>query len=280
MIKNQKSQINQTTNFVNPKYKYHNLVGVKDEKTFKEKYGYIEKGFAKCLKIFFGVDFKTEYNVYNTKNGKNSGSPFRCDFYNCIDNKHVVFEFNGPIHYQIPFKILTDKRKNSILKDPSKNNHEVRFEVFKIPYYMQLTKDYAKFLFQDVALEKIGRSFYSEEKFKSAIKAIYNTDCENKIFAPGLHNTLETIASFCEDGLERFMKEVDEMAVKYPSIKHQIIKSLELYIDDVTKHTNPEMKKLIIPIQNEKFNRFYNFKLNEKYLNCIFIREKKNYDKT
>ena len=76
------------------------------------------------------------------------------------------------------------------------------------------------------------------------------------------------------------MKEVDEMAVKYPSIKHQIIKSLELYIDDVTQHTNPEMKKLIIPIHNEKFNRFYNFKLNEKYLNCIFIREKKNYDKT
>ena len=280
MIKKQKSQINPTTNFVNPKYKYHNLVGVKDEKTFKEKYGYIEKGFAKCLKIFFGVDFKTEYNVYNTKNGKNSGSPFRCDFYNCINNKHIVFEFNGPIHYQIPFKILTDKRKNSILKDPSKNNHEVRFEVFKIPYYMQLTKDYAKFLFQDIALKKIRKSFYTEEKFKSAIKAIYNTDCEDKIFAPGLHNTLETIASFCEDGLERFMKEVDEMAVKYPSIKHQIIKSLELYIDDVTQHTNPEMKKLIIPVQNEKFSMFYNFKLNEKYLNCIFIREKKNYDKT
>ena len=90
---------------------HQDLVGVKDEKTFKEKYGYVEKGFAKCLKIFFGVDFKTEYNVYNTKNGKNSGSPFRCDFYNCIDNKHIVFEFNGPIHYQIPFKILTDKRK-------------------------------------------------------------------------------------------------------------------------------------------------------------------------
>ena len=76
------------------------------------------------------------------------------------------------------------------------------------------------------------------------------------------------------------MKEIDEMAVKYPSIKHQIIKSLELYIDDVTQHTNPEMKKLIIPVQNVKFNRFYNFKPNEKYLNCIFIREKKNYDKT
>ena len=95
----------------------------------------------------------------------------------------------------------------------------------------------------------------SKLKFKSAIKAIYNTDCEDKIFAPGLHNTLETIASFCEDGLERFMKEVDEMAVKYPSIKHQIIKSLELYIDDVTQHTNPEMKKLIIPILPYELSR-------------------------
>ena len=279
MIKEEKSQINPTTNFVNPKYKYHELVNVKNNRTFIEEYGYVEKGFAKCLKVFFGVEFKQEYKVYNTKDGKNFGSPFKCDFYAFVNNKHIVFEFNGPIHYQIPFKILTDKRKNLILRDPLKNNHSISFKVFKVPYYMQLTKDYAKYLFQDLALKKIGESFYSEEKFILAIKAIYNTSNENKIFAPGLHDTLETIASFCEDGIERFIKEVNEMAEKYPSIKHQIIKSLQLYIDDVTKYTNPTMKKLVIPLKNERFNKFYKFKLNEEYLNCIFIREKKYYDK-
>ena len=35
---------------------------------------------------------------------------------------------------------------------------------------MQLTRDYALYLFQDLAQEKLGSSFYSNEKFKKAMK--------------------------------------------------------------------------------------------------------------
>ena len=61
---------------------------------------------------------------------------------------------------------------------------------------MQLTKDYAKFLFGDLATNKLGKSFYSDEKFKKAIKKIYNTDREDLIYAPGLHTSKQTPATF------------------------------------------------------------------------------------
>ena len=146
---------------------------------------------------------------------------------------------------------------------------------------MQLTKDYANFLFGDLAAKKLGKSFYSDEKFKKVIKKIYNTDREDLIYAPGLHTSKQTPATFNEDGIERFLKEMEDMK-KYPSIKHQIVYSLRLYIDDVTyfnKKTwkdNKQWKNLIIP-KNESFLKFFNFEPEKKYLNCFFEREKKHY---
>ena len=61
------------------------------------------------------------------------------------------------------------------------------------------------------------------------------------------------------------------MSKKYPSIKHQYIKSLKLYINDVGD------KRFIVPTKNEEFNEWFNIEPEEKYLNCIFEREKKVY---
>ena len=68
----------------------------------------------------------------------------------------------------------------------------------------------------------------------------------------------------------------------YPSIKHQVIHSLKLFIKDVTAHTtefwkkNKKYENLIVP-KNKKFLEFFNFEPDEKYLNCVFEREKKDY---
>ena len=177
--------------------------------------------------IFFETKFKggnkkKELRIYEIKNGKKLGQPFRCDWYAMIKGKHVVFEFNGNHHYQSSFKILTDWRKHEVLSDPDRNHLNEKFIIFKIPYYMQLTKDYAKYLFRDLAEEKLGQNFYKEQKFKKAIKKIYNTDNEDLIFAPGLHPSKQTPATFNEDGIERFLQEMDDIK-KYPSIKHQIV---------------------------------------------------------
>ena len=146
---------------------------------------------------------------------------------------------------------------------------------------MQLTKDYAKYLFGDLAKEKLGKSFYKDDKFKKAIKKIYNTDNEDLIFAPGLHTSKQTPATYNEDGIERFLQEMEDTK-KYPSIKHQVVYSLKLYINDVTRFNkkpwknNKEWKNLIIP-KNKKFLDFFDFEPDKKYLNCFFEREEKNY---
>lgn len=277
---------NLKTNIVERYNSYHNIVNVKSSKKFIKDHGALEHGLRECLKTFFdkefqGGDRKNQLPVYEILDGKKLSQPFACDWYAEIDGKHVVFEFNGNHHYQSSFKILTDWRKHEVLSDPSRNHLKKKFIIFKIPYYMQLTKDYAKFLFGDLATNKLGKSFYSDEKFKKAIKKIYNTDKEDLIYAPGLHTSKQTPATFNEDGIERFLKEMEDMK-KYPSIKHQVVHSLRLYIDDVTYFNkkpwkdNKEWKNLIIP-KNESFLKFFNFDPDKKYLNCFFERAKKHY---
>ena len=265
---------------------YHKIIGVKNHKEFIKKHGDLTHGLGKCLKIFFNKKFQggskqKELRIYEIKNGKRLGQPFRCDWYAKINGKHVVFEFNGNHHYQSSFKILTDWRKHEVLSDPSRNHHKRKYIIFKIPYYMQLTKDYAKYLFRDLAKEKLGKNFYNDKKFKKVIKEIYNTDNEDLIFAPGLHTTKQTPATFNEDGIERFLQEMDDTK-KYPSIKHQVVYSLKLYIKDVTYFNkkpwknNKKWENLIIP-KNKKFSDFFDFKPDKKHLNCFFEREEKNY---
>ena len=274
------------TNIAEKVHKYHKIVNVKSQREFNKKHGGLEHGLGKCLEIFFETKFKggsknKELRVYEIKNGKKLGQPFRCDWYAMIKGKHVVFEFNGNHHYQSSFKILTDWRKHEVLSDPDRNHLNEKFIIFKIPYYMQLTKDYAKYLFGDLAKEKLGQNFYHDKKFKKVIKEIYNTDNEDLIFAPGLHTTKQTPATFNEDGIERFLQEMDDTK-KYPSIKHQVVYSLKLYIKGVTYFNkkpwknNKKWKNLIIP-KNRKFTKFFKFKPDKKHLNCFFEREEKNY---
>ena len=92
---------------------------------------------------------------------------------------------------------------------------------------------------------------------------------------PGLHSSKQTPATFNEDGIERFLQEMDDMKM-YPSIQHQIVHSLKLYIKDVTTHNKTPWKKnknwenLIIP-KNKEFLRFFNFEPKEQYLKCFLI---------
>ena len=277
-------KINTKTNIVERRHVYNKIVNVKNATELKKKYGLLEHGLGKCLKVFFGLEFKggsrkSELRVYEVKNGKKLGQPFRCDHHAVINGKNVIFEFNGNHHYQSSFKILTDWRKSEVLTTPSRNDHKKKFIIFKIPYYMQLTKDYAKYIFHDLAKKKLGKSFYSDKKFIKAIKKIYNTDKEELIYAPGLHTSKQTPATFNEDGIDRFLQEMNDMK-KYPSIKHQVVHSLKLYVEDVTKHNkkywkgDKQWKNLIIP-KNRKFMKFYSFTPNKKYLNCFFEREEK-----
>ena len=75
-----------------------------------------------------------ELAVYEVKNRKTIGQPFKCDYYANIDDKHVVFEFNGNHHYQSPFKMNTDKRKKEVLNDPQRNSTDQKNSVLGKKY--------------------------------------------------------------------------------------------------------------------------------------------------
>ena len=65
MIKNSK------TGFVDPKHKYHKLVGIKSDTEFKKKWA-LQK-LKDCLEIFYEVKFEEELTVYKINHGGKNG---------------------------------------------------------------------------------------------------------------------------------------------------------------------------------------------------------------
>ena len=284
-IKNYRKR-NKTTGFWDPVYKYHEIINLKTKKE-GNKWA-LEKKLHECLEIFYEKEFiykktdksrKGELQVYaRNDKGNKTGSPFWCDYYAEVDGNHIDYEFNGNDHYTSAFKIHTDHRKANIMKDHSKNTNKnsepgKNFKIFKVPYYLQLTRDVAKYLFRDKSLELLGRDYYKDEKYDIAIKKIYNVNDERLILAPGLHNSKFTPTNYNETGMKRFLKEISEISYKYPSIKHQMIHSLQLYIDDVGKKN----KDLIIPKNNKDFDKWFNIEVDRRRLNYIFLREESSF---
>ena len=117
----------------------------------------------------------------------------------------------------------------------------------------------------------------------SAFEQVFNSHIEkvkkehNKVLLQKMSELISNIAS--NENLDEIylrekylnLKEMNEMSKKYPSIKHQYVHSLKLYINDVNNNEH-----LIIPKQNMAFNKWFDFEPEEKYLNCIFEREKKD----
>ena len=268
-----KGGINDTTGFRNPTYVYSDFVGS------KEPAG-LDARLKQCLEIFFEVSFTEEAKVYKTIDGirPKGGTAFKCDFYAIVNNIHLDVEFNGPEHYTNTFKINTDQRKNAVLKDPNLNKSIEypdgrAFQTFKVPYYLQLTKDFAKYLFHDESLKKLKKSYYSDEKYLRAIQVLYFTDDEKKVLAPGLHKSKRVFGNFNSAGTKRFLKEMKEMSSLYPSIAHQVIYALHLYIGDV----GDENQFMLIPDGHAGFMDWYNSipVPDPKYLDCVFLRDKR-----
>ena len=75
---------------------------------------------------------------------------------------------------------MRDERKYESLKYITKNGKKVDIRIIRIPYYLQLSKDVAKFLFKDLInhfrkdLKNLpSEGFYSDEKYQIAISKVY-----------------------------------------------------------------------------------------------------------
>jgi hypothetical protein len=217
-----------------------------------------------CFKFFFSgqkiLTDKSKKKIFDD-------SLFRPDYY--IENINVVVEFDGPHHYQNPFKYETDLRKSEFY-----NNRKI-FRI-KWPYFFTLTKDVAKFIFGSLCQKELNENYYSDEKYFESINKIYLDYDNNKpaseekhVLAPGFHSTKDTPASFCDNGIKRFL---DELERSPPSLKHQVKHSIDLYLRDV-KYNDDERKWLVIPENNQNFMEFMKLKPEKKYLNFFYKRE-------
>ena len=204
-----------------------------------------EKNLLEVSKIFFNKsDIQTQVRFKYDKTNNRKFYAVDC----LVERRKTIFEYDGPHHYCNIWKIKRDNERYAYFRN-------LGYRVFGFPYFCQLTRDFAKFMFKD---------FYSEEKYIKSIKKVYGVTQEEHIWAPGLHSSKETPANFISLGMDRFL---NEMKTFPESQVHQIIYSLQLYAKEYSL-------EYIIP-KNDKFIKLMNTKVKEEYKNIFYLRELK-----
>ena len=254
--------------------------------------------FKDILKVFF-PEFKNKIKVKVILNqiGFDVKNKIEADYF--IEDLGLIFEFDGPPHYSNPFKIVADERKRNLVENLTKNEKKTEVRIVRIPYYFQLTKDVAKFLFNDLIkhyskdLKNLSSNgYFSEDKFYSAISKTYlnlfsgeGASDENEVLSCGLHRSKEVPSTFCESGIEKLLKDFkffrsvnDDEKISVPkSVEHQYMWSLKYFLDDVqTYEKDEDNKKLILPTWHKEFMDRYKENINNKnesLLNCLFLRD-------
>jgi hypothetical protein len=205
------------------------------------------------------------------------------------DVEALIFEFDGDKHYYSSTVINSD------------NNKMMQLEMFnlrriRIPYYFQLTKDIAKFIFDDLIFHYTGQKYYNDDAHIRSVGQIYRhpktgealKDLEKEnpfIYSPGLHTSEYVPGSLHNLGLKKICDDFDfvserDTSIKFPeSTKHQFFKSLQLYINDCNLGKGGKIgEELVLPLNNSKeAQRFmkeyekYSKNLNKNYLNQVFF---------
>ena len=254
--------------------------------------------FRDILKVFF-PEFKNKIKINVTLNqiGFDVKNKIEADYF--IEELGLIFEFDGPPHYNNPFKIVADERKKKLVEKLTKNGKKTDVRIIRIPYYFQLTKDVAKFLFNDLIkhyskdLKNLSSNgYFSEDKFYSAISKTYlnlfsgkGASDENEVLSCGLHRSKEVPSTFCEFGIEKLLKDFkffrsinEDKKISVPkSVEHQYMWSLKYFLDDVKTYDNEkDNEKLILPTWHQEFMDRYKENINNKkedQLNCLFLRD-------
>jgi len=215
-----------------------------------------------------------------------------------IESLGLVFEFDGPNHYTDSFKVMKDERKYKGLEYIKKNGDNFTIRIIRIPYYLQLTKDVAKFIFRDliVHFNKVlknlpSKGFYTDEKYQIALSKTYKNiftgkpaKSENEVLSCGLHGSSKVPSEFTEKAIEKILSDFsfarthEGETIKAPkSIEHQYMWSLKYFINDIMTYSDSkENERLVLPTWHKKFMERYNYNIenkDENLLKCIFTRD-------
>ena len=255
-----------------------------------------------CIETFI-PEMKDKIIIDKTINN-NAKRRFRPDY--LLEDLNLIFEYNGMQHYNNPFKLRVDEVKKQFYGNhQDKNGIDKKYATIRWPYFYQLTKPIAKFIFGDLMkhfhfsmnISQINKNgYYSDEKYYQAIAKIYKDpfDVDRKkwateekhVLSPGFHGTREVPAAFCDKGIERYIEDLRwecdakdrgcPCNAKAPeSTKHQIKRSLDLYREGLT-HKGENW--LLIPENNTKYKEFFNFSPDKKYTNLFYGRDPSTYN--
>ena len=174
---------------------------------------------------------------------------FSLDIY--FPEDRIAFEYDGPDHYDKVANHERDLRKNKLCLSEG-------IKLVRWPYYYQLTRDVAKYLFPN---------HYTDKKYQQAIDLVYGTSVESEILAPGLHNSKFTPANFTSLGIERFVRDLSEAPT---SLRSQVIYSFHLYERMIESKHGKEFLWLLYPKNNALFDELMQFKPDPLHLNYFF----------
>jgi len=204
-----------------------------------------EENLLVVSEIFWPTgDWVTQKRFYYDETNKRKF--YKVDAFSKI--KNIVWEYEGPNHYNDVWKIRRDEeRKSYFVKN--------EFTFLRWPYYLQLTEDVAEFIF---------KKNFTSAKYHKAIKVVYGASSQMGVLAPGIHTSKNTPANFIGQGVKRFFLELD----LYPSsVKAQIAESLRRYV----KHVRDSS---LVVGDELQFQELLNTEISERELKVFFSREK------
>ena len=205
-----------------------------------------EKNLYKTAKIFSPEgEWESQVRYYYDPSNKRKFYLVDC----CSKLKRIVFEYEGPQHYENVWKLKRDEERALYFND-------IGYKFLRWPYYCQLTKDVAKYFFKES---------FSEKKYLTAINTVYDVREERHILSPGLHTSKNTPANFVSRGVKRFFNEINTFP---PSLKAQVAESLRRYIREV------DDDYLVIG-ESKEFQQLLKTQISNKELDIYFHRKRK-----
>jgi hypothetical protein len=178
---------------------------------------------------------------------------FSLDIY--FPEDRIAFEYDGPDHYDKVANHERDLRKNQLCLSEG-------IKLVRWPYYFQLTKDVARYLFPN---------YYTDNKYQEAIKIVYGASDESQILAPGLHGSKFTPANFTSLGIKRFISDFTSAPI---SLRSQVIHSFHLYEKMIESKHGRDFLWLLYPQDSVLFDEFMKHKPDTKYLNYVYKNKK------
>ena len=205
-----------------------------------------EKNLLKTASIFWPEgEWETQIRFNYDPSNKRKYYLVDC----CSKVKEIVFEYEGPDHYENVWKLKRDEER-------AKYFTELGYHFLRWPYYCQLTRDVAKYYFKES---------YTEEKYLEAIKFVYGVEEEKYILAPGIHSSKNTPANYVSRGVRRYFQELNTLP---PSVKAQVAECLRRYIKAIDD-------QYIIIGEGKEFKDLLKTPISKKELNIYWHRKEK-----